>query len=95
MCKLNMKIETEDITLFYLIVTIIISIISVLLILAIILQESKSYGLSASISGGSSNYWTGTKSRSKEGKLVKITTIAGIVFFIAAILLNVGLFTNL
>ena len=80
---------------FYLILTIIISIISVILILAIIFQDSKSYGLSGSISGGSSNAWSGTKSRSKEGKLVKITTIAGIVFFIAAILLNVGLFTGL
>ena len=81
---------------FYLIVTIIISIISVALILAIIFQESKSYGLSASISGGSANnsYWSGSKSKSKQGKLVRITTIAAIIFFIAAILLNVGLFTQ-
>ena len=81
---------------FYLIATIVVSIISVILILAIIFQESKSYGLSGSISGGSSNYWSsGTKGRTKQGKLVKITTIAGIVFLVAAILLNVGLFTNL
>ncbi len=79
----------------YLVLTIIISIVSVILILAVIFQESKSYGLSGSISGGSSNAWSGTKSRSKEGRLVKITTIAGIVFFVAAILLNVGLFTGL
>ncbi len=80
---------------FYIILTAVITLISIVLILAIILQDSKSYGLSASISGGSSNYWSGSRSRSKEGRLVKITTIAGIIFFIAAILLNVGLFTNL
>lgn len=80
---------------FYIILTAVITLISIILILAIILQDSKSYGLSSSISGGSSNYWSGNRSRSKEGRLVKITTIAGIVFFIAAILLNVGLFTHL
>ena len=80
---------------FYLILTIIITIISIALILAIIFQESKSYGLSASISGGSANsYWSGSKSKSKQGKLIRITTIAAIIFFIAAILLNVGLFTK-
>ena len=80
---------------FYIILTAIITLISVVLIIAIVLQESKSYGLSASISGGSSNYWSGTRSRSKEGRLAKITIIAGIIFFIPAILLNVGLFTKL
>ncbi len=80
----------------YLIFTIIISIISVILTLAIIFQESKSYGLSASITGGSANnYWSGSKSKSKQGRLVRITTIAAIIFFVVAILLNVGLFVNL
>jgi len=79
----------------YIILSIIIAIVSIILIIAVTLQDSKSYGLSASISGGSSNYWSGTKGRSKEGRLIKITTIAGIAFFIIAILLNVGIFTNL
>ena len=75
---------------FYTIATIIISIISVILIVAIILQEGKSAGLSSSLAGSSETYWSKNKSRSKEGKLERITTIAGIIFFILAILLNIG-----
>ena len=80
---------------FYLIATIVISIISVILIIAIVLQQGKSAGLSSSLAGSSETYWSKNKSNSKEGKLERITIIAGIVFFVAAILLNVGLFTNL
>ena len=79
---------------FYLIATIVISIISVVLVIAICLQQAKSAGLSSSLAGSSETYWSKNKGRSKEGKLEKITTIAGIVFFILAILLNVGLFVK-
>ena len=74
----------------YTILTIVISVISVILIIAIILQQGKSAGLSSSLAGSSETYWAKNKSRSKEGRLERITTIAGIVFFILAILLNVG-----
>lgn len=74
----------------YTILTVIISVISVILIIAIILQQGKSAGLSSSLAGSSETYWAKNKSRSKEGKLERITTIAGIIFFILAILLNVG-----
>ena len=80
---------------FYLIATIVISIASVVMIIVVCLQEGKSAGLSSSISGGSDTYWSRNKGRSKEGKLEKITIIMTVVFFIAAILLNVGLFTKL
>ena len=79
---------------FYLIATIVISIISVVLVIAICLQQGKSAGLSSSLAGSSETYWSKNRGRSKEGKLEKITTIAGIVFFILAILLNVGLFVK-
>ena len=80
---------------FYLIATIIVTIACVIMILVICLQEGKSAGLSSSISGGSSTYWSKNKGRSKEGRLERITQITGIVLFVLAILLNVGLFTNL
>lgn len=67
---------------------------SIAVVVAIMLQESKSYGLSSGISGGSDTYWSRNKGRSKEGKLVRITVIAAIVFFVAAILLNVGVITG-
>ena len=79
---------------FYLIATIIVTIASVILIIAVCLQAGKSAGLSGSISGGSETYWSRNKGRSKEGRLEKITIIMMVIFFVAAILLNVGLFTK-
>ncbi|MBO4835290.1 MAG: preprotein translocase subunit SecG [Lachnospiraceae bacterium] len=80
---------------FYLIATIIITIASVVLIVCVCLQEGKSAGLSGSISGGSDTYWSRNKRNSKEGKLERITIVMTVIFFVAAILLNVGLFTKL
>ena len=80
---------------FYLIASIIIAIASVIMIVAVCLQEGKSAGLSGSISGGSDSYWSRNKGRSKEGKLEKITIIVMIAFFVIAILLNFGFFKNL
>lgn len=80
---------------FYLIATIIITIASVVLIVVVCLQEGKSAGLSGSISGGSDTYWNRNKRNSKEGKLERITIVMTVIFFVAAILLNVGLFTKL
>lgn len=80
---------------FYLIATIVVSIASVVLIILVCLQEGKSAGLSGAISGGSDTYWSRNKGRSKEGRLERITIVFTVIFFIAAILLNVGLFTKL
>ena len=80
---------------FYLIATIIVSIVSVIMIIVVCLQEGKSAGLSSSIAGGSETYWSKNKGRSKEGRLEKITIIVTVIFFVAAILLNVGLFTKM
>lgn len=80
---------------FYLIATIVISIASVIMIIVVCMQEGKSAGLSGSIAGGSDTYWSRNKGRSKEGRLEKITIVVTIIFFIAAILLNVGLFTKM
>ena len=80
---------------FYLIATIIITIASVVLIVVVCLQEGKSAGLSGSISGGSDTYWSRNRRNSKEGKLERITIVMTVIFFVAAILLNVGLFTKL
>lgn len=65
------------------------------MIVAVCLQEGKSAGLSGSISGGSDSYWSRNKGRSKEGRLEKITIVVMIVFFVIAILLNIGLFSKL
>ena len=78
----------------YLVLTIIISIVSVIMIVAICLQEGKSAGLSGSIAGGSENYWSKNKSRSKQGRLERVTVVLAVIFFVAAIALNIGLISK-
>ena len=48
----------------------------------VVLQESKSQGLSGVISGGADNLFGKTKGRSFEDKLVKYTKAATIAFFV-------------
>lgn len=79
---------------FYLIVTIVISIVSAIMIIAICLQEAKTGGLGGGIAGGAANAWSSKRTNSKEKRLVRITTVLAVIFFVAAILLNVGLFVN-
>lgn len=80
---------------YYLIGTILISIVSIGIVIFVVLQESKSGGLGSEISGGSQTYWTRNRARSKEGRLVKTTIVLAVIFFIAAILLTISAFTGL
>ena len=65
--------------------------VSIVLTALVIMQEGKSQGLGA-ISGAAETYWGKNKGRSMEGRLVKLTTILVVVFFILSILLNTHLF---
>ncbi len=74
------------------------TIISVLLIIdcivltvIVLMQEGKQAGL-GTISGMAETYWGKNKGRSMEGALEKITKILAIVFFIAALVLNLKWF---
>lgn len=79
---------------FYTIGAIILGIVSIIVCLVIALQEAKSSGLGAGIAGGSDTYWSRNKAKSKEGRLVRITVIASVIFFVLAILLNVRAFVD-
>ena len=57
-------------------------IIAVFLIIVVLLQESRSAGLSGAISGGADTFFGKSKGRTMEQKLVKLTRISAIVFFI-------------
>lgn len=95
---LSSSVLREGTLFMYILLTIIIAIVSIIIILAVLFQQSKSYGLSSSIGGGNGpqqSYWSKNKSRSREGKLKRATIIAGIVFFVAAILLNVSALTTI
>lgn len=59
----------------------------VVLIIVVLMQESKEQGLGA-ISGAAESYWGKNKGRSMEGKLVKTTAILSVVFIAVALILN-------
>ena len=54
---------------------------SILITVLVILQESKSQGLSGAIAGGADNLFGKTKGRSYEDKLVKYTKWLTVAFF--------------
>lgn len=67
-------------------------IICIAITIIVLFQEGKSAGL-GSLSGQSSDtYWSKNKGRSKEGMLVKITSVLMLLFFVIAAILNIGSF---
>lgn len=59
--------------------------LSVFLIVVVLLQESKSAGLSGAISGGADTFFGKNKGRTIEAKLEKMTKYVAILFFVLAI----------
>jgi preprotein translocase subunit SecG len=67
-------------------------IVSIVLTIIIMMQEGEDAGL-GSLSGQSlDTYWSKNKGRSKEGVIVKVTTVLVIAFFVLALLLNTNSF---
>ena len=66
--------------------TIIYIIICIALVILVLMQEGKTAGLGA-VSGAAETYWGKNKGRSKEGKLIKATTVVSVLFFVMAIVL--------
>ena len=57
-------------------------ILAIFLIIVVLLQESRSAGLAGAISGGADTFFGKSKGRTMEQKLVKLTKISAIAFFI-------------
>ena len=57
-------------------------ILAIFLIIVVLLQESRSAGLSGAISGGADTFFGKSTGRTMEQKLVKLTKISAIAFFI-------------
>ncbi|MDR1465521.1 MAG: preprotein translocase subunit SecG [Oscillospiraceae bacterium] len=55
---------------------------AVVLLVLVMLQESKSQGLSGAIAGGADTFFGKNKGRAFEDKLVKYTKIFAVVFFV-------------
>lgn len=58
---------------------------SLFLIIVVLLQESKSAGLSGAISGGADTFFGKNKGRTIEAKLAKMTKVVSTLFFVLAI----------
>ena len=72
--------------------TVIFIILSVALAAIILMQEGKSAGLGSLSGQTSETYWSKNKGHSKEGMLVKITSVLVLLFFVLAAVLNIGSF---
>ncbi len=57
-------------------------VLSIFLIIVVLLQESKSAGLSGAIAGGADTFFGKNKGRTMEAKLEKATKIVAIIFFV-------------
>ena len=62
----------------------ILLVVSVLMIIAILLQSSNSSGLSGSIAGGAEQLFGKRKSRGYDSILARITDVLAVVYFVAA-----------
>ena len=81
----NLCLEVNFMAVHEIILGIVLILLSVAIIVLVLLQESKSAGLSGSIAGGAETFFGKNKSRTMESKLVLITKIIAISFFVLAL----------
>ncbi len=67
------------------VLSIIIILLSVGISILVLMQESKQQGLSGAISGAAETFFGKNKGRTMEAKLEKWTKIAGVAFFVLAL----------
>jgi preprotein translocase subunit SecG len=63
----------------------ILIVLSIFLTVVVLLQESRSAGLSGAISGGADTFFGKSKGRTIEQKLVKITKASAVIFFVLSL----------
>lgn len=81
----NLCLEVNFMAVHEIILGIVLILLSVAIIVLVILQEGKSAGLSGAIAGGAETFFGKNKSRTMESKLVLITKIIAISFFVLAL----------
>jgi preprotein translocase subunit SecG len=72
------------------ILMVIFILICIALTVIILFQEGKSAGLGSLSGQNFESYWSRNKSRSREGLLVRGTTVLVVLFFILSAVLNIG-----
>ena len=81
----NLCLEVNFMAVHEIILGIVLILLSVAIIVLVLLQESKSAGLSGAIAGGAETFFGKNKSRTMESNLVLITKIIAISFFVLAL----------
>ena len=81
----NLCLEVNFMAVHEIILGIDLILLSVAIIVLVLLQEGKSAGLSGAIAGGAETFFGKNKSRTMESKLVLITKIIAISFFVLAL----------
>lgn len=81
----NLCLEVSFMAVHEIILGIVLILLSVAIIVLVLLQEGKSAGLSGAIAGGAETFFGKNKSRTMESKLVLITKIIAISFFVLAL----------
>ena len=81
----NLCLEVNFMAVHEIILGIVLILLSVAIIVLVLLQEGKSAGLSGAIAGGAETFFAKNKSRTMESKLVLITKIIAISFFVLAL----------
>lgn len=64
---------------------VILILLSIAIIALVLLQEGKSAGLSGAIAGGADTFFGKNKGRTMESKLVLVTKIVAVSFFVLAL----------
>lgn len=67
------------------VLAIVIILLSVGITVLVMLQESKQEGLSGAIAGAADSFFGKNKGRTIEAKLVKLTKVACVIFFVLAL----------
>ena len=81
----NLCLEVNFMAVHEIILGLVLILLSVAIIVLVLLQEGKSAGLSGAIAGGAETFFGKNKSRTMESKLVLITKIIAISFFVLAL----------
>ena len=71
------------------IVTVVFIAICIAIVILVMLQESKSSGLTGTVGGMADSYWGKNKGRSMEGTLEKFTKFAALAVLLLALVLNI------
>ncbi len=63
-------------------------VLSVLLVVVVLLQQSRRQGLSGAISGAADTFFSKNKSKGLDALLVKLTIVVAVLFVIVTLVLN-------